>query len=718
MLLSGAGMWESHGVARLGIGPLRFSDGPHGMRGFSTRGDLDCTLAPCETALAATFDEALISEVGALLGADARRRGCSVLLGPCVNMQRTPLFGRHFECFSEDPFLAGKAASAYIRGVQQHVGACVKHLVANDQEDYRHSLCATVEERVLREIYLVPFEMAIMEGDVESVMCGYNRLNGAYCTTNEWLLQRVARDDWGFQGFFISDWWGNPSTVDAMKAGLNIEMPGIEPRSYGGYLLDAVRDGSVPRELLNKRCEPVLRTMLRERAANESIQSSSELLKRAAAASLVLLKNDNGLPLRRDMTLAVLGPKAKNTTLQGGGSARVSPKAFTSILDAIGDGVLHGQGSWGVEPRVVTAEWASLQSLGGCDSAGHPSRFRRCMAGMVDVLFALAACVSGMSCFRRCCMPVLRRCGLRHPGATSHTIPAARATSPPYTPAAAEERLLAEAESLAGMADACVVVVGTDGGWESEGMDQPHMRLPGSQDELVTRVAAAARGPVVVVLNVGSPKELPWLDDVSAVLLAHFGGEQMGPAVASALFGQPVAGRLPTTWPHCLEQVPACGVSSQAGEVRYGEGLSLGYRAYEAGGPLEGMRPRFPFGHGLSYTTFEYSCLAVTQEEPCGATGPRVAVALRVKNTGNRAGDEVVQLYSRAGHSPRGLCSMRRTKVLDPGEEAKVLLDTAPRGLGAWYSDSWQWPKAGDKVLLQVGASSEDIRLQETIVFQ
>lgn len=743
-LLSGKSMWESHGVPRLGIAPLRYSDGPHGVRGFCLQGEIGSTLLPCEVALAATFNESLISELGALIGAEAAHRGAHCLLGPTINMQRSPLFGRHFECFSEDPHLSGRAAAAYVRGVQEHVAACAKHFVCNDQENYRHTVMAVVDERALHEVYLAPFETLVREAGVESIMCGYNRVNGAYCAQST-LLTHTVRDVWGFEGFFVSDWFGNQSTEASLEAGLNVEMPGLEPRCYGGYLLGAVQRGTVSRELLTERCRPVLRTALRHHQVREpsavpdDTPQRRQLLRRAALESLVLLKNSSALPLEPCFKkIAVIGPNAAKTTVQGGGSARVKPRQCATILQALKEAlpeveISHEPGCSAREPRHTTCEHYALQSMGGCDATGQPgSGLMDVQNFVVDNAFNVLAILSRQEWFRRGVMPALRVAGVRKadPAEVTSTTESEVSHEPLFGSCfgfrkTASSDAVQRAMSLARDADVSLVVVGTDGSWEAEGQDQPHMKLPGEQQDLIRCVAEASRGPVILIVNVGSPKELP-VDCVHAALLTHFGGEEMGPAVVDVLLGTSPAGRLPYTWPRTLAESSAHAAAAQAGvavlgggEATYAEGLYVGYRGFSPGGAVAHTTPAFAFGHGLSYTAFRYTALKVSLLVGCVEGGPRATVEVEVENVGKCPGAEVVQLYAVTSTGPRALRGFARTAVLEVGSREVVTLDLGPRALGEWYNVEtrrWQSPQSGDNVLLEVGASSVDVRSSFTLL--
>lgn len=737
-LLSGISMWESGGIPRLGIPPLRVTDGPHGARGLSLHGDVGVLLAPCSLAMGATFNDALVEEVGTVLGAETVRRGADVLLGPCLNLQRFPNSGRHFECFSEDPYLASRMGAAYVRGVQKHAVACAKHFVCNDQETDRGTVNSVVDERTLREVYLAPFHAAV-EAGCGAMMCGYNRLNGTYCTENSWLLQQVLRDEWGYKGLVMSDWFGNQSTLPSLRAGLNVEMPGLEPRHFGGYLAEGVRAGRVPPELLDERCMPVLRALLRPNRGNRSRvdgESAQETRKKdeavmikASQEACVLLRNEEStLPMdvSRLKKVAIIGPNASKTVIQGGGSSRVHPKAAPSILEVLrselttaGVEVVHAQGcEWETLPRhMMNLEVNGLMSMGTCDASGQPitSLVLPTSAQFNDIALWLGSWLVSKEWFRILLMPALRSCGWRNstPAEAAARAPARHPSlvrPPQPMGTAGDDALMKAAEKVAEEADACVVVVGTHGFWELEGVDQPHNRLLGRQDELVSRVVAKAKGPVIVVLNVGSPKELPWFDQVKAVLLAHFGGMGVASAVTNLLLGKTSPlGRLPTTWPKTLDEAAAVSATRGAtrnapGDVPYAEGLRLGYRA-------SGPEPLLPFGHGLSYTHFSFRDFQVKQTMPCGEGGPRASASIVVRNDGQRAGAEVAQLYVEADDGIRCLRGFRHTDSLEPGAEERVGFELGPRDLGARFDAAtklWKQPVAGIRLVVNIGASSAD----------
>jgi len=618
--MTGADLWHSYGVPRLQLPGLRTSDGPHGCRGFYLGTAVGSAAVPCEAALASSFDKELIRRVGELLAGETRRNGANVLLGPTINLHRLPLSGRFFECFSEDPYLSARCAVAYINGVQSRGVACVaKHFLANELEDRRATMTAEMADEPLRELYLPPFEAAVVEAKVAGIMTGYNRFQGVYCAQNSAMLQGILRDEWGFDGFVVSDWYGNHSTVESCNAGLNLEMPGFQPIYYGERLAAAVHSGDVSEEVLNERCRPVLEAMVRQRHLQEPDVDQPhpmapcvrDLCREAAAAGCVLLKNNaDTLPLLNNSdssaaagsrTLAVLGANAQFSACQGGGSARVIPPVgVANFLQSLrarcadrGVAVRFEAGEvW--QPSYTPAN-ACLQ---GCDLGGMKRARGGGYQGMVvDVALS---CFAGFSRSRlgnmifpagkrlkRSAMEWMSPVAAAYSSAQAAIVESESESLPEVhnndnqlqnesecstrsrggegdsdarfvtTPA------IESAAAAAAAADFAVVVVGTDGYVESEGADQLSMRLPGRQDALISAVARARRGKGrwAVVLNCGSPKDLrAWIKDadVPAVLLTWFGGQEMGPAVADVLLGDlEPGGRLPCTWPLSLKESPA-----------------------------------------------------------------------------------------------------------------------------------------------------------------
>ena len=790
-LLAGEDMWHTPAVERLGIPRFRMTDGPNGARGTQQSGGPPSACFPCGTALAATWDTELISRVGVELGREVKAKGAQLLLGPTVNIHRSPLAGRNFECYSEDPHLAARIAVAYINGVNsQGVGTAVKHFVGNDSEFERHTISSEIPERALREIYLVPFEAAITEAGSWSIMSAYNRVDGTFCSEHARLLTSILRDEWGFDGFVVSDWWGTKSTVAATNAGLDVEMPG-PPVYRGERLLAAVREGDVDEKTIDDRVRALLGVVERsgilddkpdgtERAEDSADRRA--LLRETAAASIVLLRNEpvEGralLPLSSDVpSVAVIGPNAAVAQIQGGGSAGVTPHRAISPLEGIterlgsarvthergasiarsfprippsvlarrdgspgldvayfssdepaGDAVLQqvahraqfvwtGRFAPELDPRSWSAEITT--SYRGEDTGVHTFQVRargRARMWVDDVLVVDAWGAADDPRGHRVSGDVVLSEGARR-DIRIHFAP-----SPEHARAGLEVRcqppvptdLFERAVAAAAAADVAILVVGMDNEWESEGYDRLNMDLPGRQDELV-RAVAAANPRTVVVVNTGSPVTMDWAEEVPAIVQAWYAGEELGNAIADVLFGDVnPSGRLPTTFPMRLVDTPAyVNYPGEFGEVRYGEGIFVGYRYYDT----KQVAPRYAFGHGLSYTRFEYANARASKRAV--GRGEPLTITVDVTNAGSQPGAEVVQLYVRDVESSvarpdkelRGF-----TKVhLDPGETRSVELVLDERALAFWDPAESAWRSEPGTFEALVGSSSRDIRASVT----
>ena len=735
-LLTGADFWALHDEPAIGLRRIVTSDGPAGVRGELWDEREPSANVPSPTLLAATWDEQRIERLGRLLAAEARRKGVDVVLAPMVNLHRTPYGGRHFESFSEDPLLTGRIGAAYVRGLQQEgVAATVKHFVANDSETERFTLEARVPERALRELYLAPFEAIVRDAGAWTVMAAYNAVNGPTMTESP-MLQEILHDEWGWDGLVMSDWTAARSTEAAGNAALDLAMPGPDG-PWGEALVEAVRDGRVPEAAIDAKVLRILRLAERVGALDEPAKeatrwSDEEIaaeLRATAAAGFVLASNDGVLPLQT-RRIAVLGPSAAVARTLGGGSATVFPPYTVSPLEGLAgpevthapgvrahtripqataemlpDGVhvrfLAGEAEIGSEhrhgaaftwlgtlpPGTTAIELKATLKLGsgehvvGVTGAGH---HRLWLDG--DQLFDRHVELSedgdlGEAVLR----PPQHGVPVRLDGDTELLL---RYEPEPGLPMAAvhinveppfgdEDAELERAVALAAEADVAVVVVGTNEEVECEGVDRDSLALPGRQDELVARVAAANPRTVVVV-NAGAPVLLPWADDVAAILLAWFPGQEFGNALADVLTGavEP-GGRLPTTWPKTEEGLPS--TTPQDGILSYDEGIFVGYRAYER----DGREALFPFGHGHGYTTWEY--LSV---EPRDGD-----VFVRVRNTGERRGREVVQVYASKPDSaierpPRWLAGFAIAEA-GPGEEVEVRVTIDPRAFQHW-DGGWQ----------------------------
>jgi beta-glucosidase len=782
-LTAGEDLWSTVAVERLGIPKVMVTDGPNGARGATFVGDGDMptsTCIPCGSALGATWDPDLAEQLGALLGKEALDRGCRVLLAPTVNLHRNVLAGRNFECYSEDPLLSGKLAAGYVRGVQgAGVIATVKHFVANDSEFERGTISSNVDERSLRELYLLPFELAVREGGALGIMCAYNRVNGAWVTRRPDLLLDVLRGEWGFEGFVMTDWFAVADTKVSLGAGLDLEMPG-PARALGEQVRKAVEAGEVDEGDVDAAVRRLLTGLDRIGALNEptpavNAQPPTEddvaLIRRAAAAASVLLVNDGVLPLDRAATrkVALIGVHAVEPRIMGGGSAEVAPHRVVSPLDAIREAfgrevdVVHHRG---VEidrrPRPLGA--AGLRSPDGFElevftEPGLDGSLHRCEVlrelRMVNtqpppgewsarIRGTVVPEETGVHTFALSQLGEARVLvdgelvidGVNEPPPPGGTefwsfgsqdaladveleagVPAEVVVEFTYRDtmfggcrvgfhlpdhADAVER----AAAIAVDADVAIVMVGTSSEWESESMDRGSFQLPGRQDDLV-RAVAASNPRTVVVVNAGSAFDLPWVDDVSAVLQCWFGGQELGPALSDILTGavEP-GGRLATTIPVRLEHCPSWdNYPGENGEVRYGEGLFMGYRGYDH----RCLPTRFPFGHGLGYTTFSIG--EPTPSSMTFATGDRLAVSVAVTNTGTRRGSEVVQLYV-APTSPRLARPVKELKAfakveLDPGETKVVELVLDDRSFAYWDPGQPDWQEIAALVPSMTGVTPE-----------
>lgn len=647
-LCSGQNFWSSKAVARLGIESYVLTDGPHGLRKQASSGEavelhdaVPATCFPTGAGLAATWNRALLEEIGAALGRESQAEQVGVILGPAVNIKRSPLCGRNFEYLSEDPYLAGELAKHHVRGVQsQGVGASVKHFAANNQEKNRMLVDAIVDERTLREIYLPAFETTVRESQPWTVMCSYNRLNGTYAAEDPWLLTEVLKQEWGHTGVVVSDWGAVNDRVRGLAAGLELEMPG-----HGGStdqeIVEAVRAGRLDERVLDAAVERLLllySRIVEGRRPGTAVDRAAHhaLARRAAGESTVLLKNEGGLlPLPRGGRIAFLGAFARTPRYQGGGSSHVRPTQLDTAHEAA----------------------------------------RALLAGRGELVYAAGYDL-------------------------------ARAEPDP--------RLLEEARAAARGADAAVVFAGLTEIFESEGFDRTHLRIPESHVALIEAVAAVQPRTVVVLSN-GSPVEMPWLPRVRAVLEGYLGGQAGGAAAVDVLFGDVnPSGKLPESFPARLED---CSASLHfAGErrrVEYREGVFVGYRHHDAAK----VEPLFPFGHGLSYTTFAYSDLRLDRARM--DEHETLRVTLRVKNTGRVAGQEVVQLYVKDDEAsvvrPEKELKAFEKVALRPGEEKEVQLALGRRAFAFWDVDTHGWRVEPGTFTILVGASSRDLRLSTQV---
>jgi len=792
-LLTGADNWRTRALPAIGLRAMVVSDGPAGVRGITMDERNPAASLPCPSALGATWDPALVQALAAALGAEARSKGVDVLLAPTINVMRTPLGGRGFESFGEDPVLIARLAVAFVRGLHQAgVAAAVKHFVANDSETGRWTYDAAIAEHVLRELYLVPFEACVREADADLVMTGYNKVNGVTMTEHGPLLGRILKQEWGFAGVTLSDWHAARSTVATALAGLDLAMPGPDG-PWGAKLAAAVRAGEVDEDVVDGKVLRILRLARRVGALGSAAEGSPDgrtghgpaladpaLLRRCAGAAFTLLRNEGGaLPLdpatvRR---LAVIGPNAVNPVTQGSGSATV-PQAGVSTPAVALTEALDGQARVTVRPGCVT--WTIVPEPpryalrdpatgepgvriefraddGTLISAEHrgatmftwwdglPGGIGRGRGSIVLRTFYRAAQdgphVIGAGGVGRLTLTVdsavvaAGRTGapadpveaMVRPGEIRATasLAAGRETEIGVclrpddwpqgpvairlglVPAPDEDALLRQAVDAARAADAAVVVVGSSPAAESEGFDRPGLALPGRQDELVRRVAAVNPRTIVVV-NAGMPVLMPWTDRVAAVGYAWLPGQAMGVALADVLLGHAEpAGRLPVTIPAAEADCPVLHAVPEAGRLVYREGLLVGYRGYDRAG----TRPRFPFGHGLGYTTWVYESAAA---RPAPDGGLDVTVMLR--NAGPRTGREVVQAYLEPppgdpGRPVRVLAAFTAVTAA-PGECAEARLAVPARAFARYDEAAGTWRRPPGEFTVRVGRSSADLPLR------
>lgn len=646
-LTSGSDFWHTQGIERVGVPAVMVADGPHGLRKQAEEADhlglgnsVPATCFPTAAALGSSWDVDLLTRVGEALGRETRANDVAVLLGPGVNIKRTPLCGRNFEYVSEDPVVAGELGSAIVRGIQsQGVGTSLKHYAANNQETDRMRVSAQIDERTLREIYLPAFERVVTTAQPWTVMCAYNKVNGTYASEHHELLTAILRDEWAFEGLVVSDWGAVHDRVPALAAGLDLMMPptGTRPDEE---IVAAVRDGSLDEAVLDVAARRVLRLVAQGLPGVSSqdtfdVDTHHELAREAAAAGSVLLKNDGGLlPLTSTDGVVVVGEFARTPRYQGAGSSQVNPTRLDTPLDA-------------------------LRAAGG------------------EVPFAAGFTIAG-------------------------------------GPDGSDEDLRAEAVALVRGAGTVVVFLGLPGPDESEGYDRPRLGLPDNQVALLRAVAEANPRLVVVLANGSAVAVSGWRDLAPAILETWLGGQAGGSAVADLLLGaRTPSGKLTETIPHRIEDTPAFGsFPGEAGVVRYGEGVLVGYRWYDA----RAMDVAYPFGHGLSYTTFSYGSMDAS------ADGTDVTVRVTITNTGPVAGAEVVQVYVRDPEASvlRPVRELKAfTKVrLEPGESRDLSFDLVARDLSYWHPGLHRWVVEGGEFVVEVGASSRDLRGSVTVAVE
>ena len=606
-LCSGENFWETKKYEKYGIPSLFMCDGPHGLRKQEDVADMlgvnesrKAVCFPAEVTTAGSWDPELLAEIGAAIGEEAKEQGVGLVLGPGANLKRSPLCGRNFEYFSEDPYLAGKLAAGFIRGAEaQGVGTSLKHFAANSQEHRRFTSNSVLDERTLRELYLTAFELAVKEGKPSTVMCAYPKLNGVHCSDSKALLTDILRIEWGFGGMVVTDWGAMNDRIDGFRAGCDLSMPGGSDYMEKD-VLQAVKDGTLPESCVDNSARRVLELAFRAKETLKApvscdYEAHHVLAKRAAAEGAVLLKNEDGLlPLKQHTKIAVIGAMAKRMRYQGAGSSHINPTKLAQPLDYLHDALYAP----------------------GCDERGDTT-----------------------------------------------------------------DTLLTGARKAAQQAEVAVVFAGLPDHYESEGFDRNNMKMPAGHLRMIEAVASANSNTIVVLLC-GSAVECPWADRVKAVLYMGLPGQAGGEAIADLLYGRVnPSGKLAESWPFTYEDVPSSEIYGKTTDALYQEGVYVGYRYYDK----SGTAVRWPFGYGLSYTTFAYSDLIVDGD----------TVSVSVKNTGAFVGAEVVQLYMYAPqdglHRPLRELKGFRKVFLQPGETQTVTFILTDRSFAVWQ-DGWKVP--------------------------
>lgn len=653
---------ETHSIERLGIPSVVLADGPAGLRINPVReGDnrtYHATAFPVEIMLASTWNKNILEAVGRAMGEEVREYGVDILLAPAMNIHRNPLCGRNFEYYSEDPFLSGEMAAAFVSGVQsQGVGACLKHFAANNQETNRVFIDTVVSERALREIYLKGFEIATKKSRPWAIMSAYNKLNGKYCSQNEWLLTKVLREDWGFQGFVMTDWGAGNNPVEQMRAGNDMIMPGGEDKVE--KIINAVREGKLGEEVLNRNVRNILKVLINSPSFRRysysntpDLNAHARIAYDAGAEGVILLKNNNALPISEDTKIALFGTGQIETIKGGTGSGDTHPRYVVSILD-------------GMRERNLKVDEELVEIY-----AKYISEMRKKEEYKLEV-----------------------------PGL------------PRLPQDFLDEKQL---ERFAEKDDAAIIVISRISG---EGYDRKPEKgdfyLSDDEHNLIRKVSQTFHKygkEVVVVVNVGSPIEVAsWRDLVDGILLVWQAGQEIGRIVADTIVGKiNPSGKLPITFPKDYSDVPSWNFPGEPKEdpqkVVYDEGIYIGYRYYDT----FGVEPAYEFGFGLSYTKFEYKNLKVTMHDNS------VKVSFEISNTGNFPGKEVAQAYIRA---PKGkldkplqeLKGFYKTRLLNPGETEKVEIEIDLKSLASFDGEMWLVEKGEYEA--RVGSSSRDIRL-------
>ncbi|HUM44639.1 MAG TPA: glycoside hydrolase family 3 C-terminal domain-containing protein, partial [Fervidobacterium sp.] len=639
-LCSGLDNWHTKPIERLGIPSIRMSDGPHGLRKEvpNQQTSVPSTCFPTAVTTASSWDRELIKQMGQALAQECQAEEVDIILGPAINIKRSPLCGRNFEYFSEDPYLSSQLATAYIQAVQSlGVGTSLKHYAANNQEYRRFTIDETIDERTLREIYLSNFEGAVKEGKPWTVMCSYNRVNGILASENKYLLTEILKEEWGFEGFVVSDWGAVDERVEGIKAGLDLEMPS----SYGigdQKIIEAVKIGKLDEKELDQTVERLLKIIFkavdnRKRGTTYDKQAHHKLARKIAGESMVLLKNqDNILPLKKEGTIAIIGAFAKKPRYQGGGSSHVNPTKLDNALEEI-EKLVQGKA------KIIYEEGYNLDN---------------------DEM---------------------------------------------------NQELIDKAKETAKKSNVAIIFAGLPDRYESEGYDRTHMKMPENHNKLIEEISKVQPNTIVVLSN-GAPVEIPWIDKVKGLLESYLGGQAGGGAVADILFGEVnPSGKLAETFPKKLSHNPSyLNFPGEGNKVEYREGVFVGYRYYDK----KEIEPLFPFGYGLSYTTFEYTDIIVDKKEITDKE--TIEVKVKVKNTGKVKGKEIVQLYvrdveSKVNRPEKELKGFEKIE-LAPGEEKTVTFKLDKRSFAYYNTEIRDWYVESGEFEILVGKSSKEIELK------
>ena len=788
-LLSGFNSWYTNKIEKKNIPSIKMSDGPNGVRGDSNSGKSSACF-PCAISIGSTWDLSLIKDIGVALGEEAQAKDVDVLLGPTINIHRHPLGGRHFESFSEDPFLTGKIATNYVQGVQsKNVAACLKHFVGNDTEYERHSVSSNIDAQTLREIYLLPFEMGIKEGNAKVVMSAYNKLNNIFCSSHQDLLIKILKEEWGFDGYVVSDWGAALETIENANGGLDLEMPGPS-NVWGKALIDAVEASEVSEKLIDDKVKRILtvaefsnRFQKPQIKAEQAIDQPKHrlLLRKAAADGIVLLKNEGSLPLKKNIKkLAVIGPNALEAQIIGGGSASLRPHYQIHPLEAVRERlgheteILYSKGCHThkylpkineelmeekdgflveyfdgnqfdknliLEERLTGSKFWVFEGFAK-DVISKEERpdisvrfsctYKPDISGLHEFeIFGIGKCrllIDGNE--------LIDNWTSMDPGEAFFTFGSAskkgvtnlqkgeaykievqykfEGSFPAVyigCQAPDEVDIFQEALETASHADDVILIVGTNSDWETEGNDRADFNLPANQNKLIEAILEANQNTVVVI-NTGSPIHMPWEKKAKAIIQTWFAGQEFGNALVDILSGEVnPSGKLPTTFPVKIEDTPAYkNYPGKDLQMNYDEKLLVGHRWYEA----NSMKPLFCFGHGLSFTSFNYQNLEVT-------TGSDFVVTCKfeIQNTGDISGLEIAQCYvgfaSPLPGEPYKTLQGFVKEEIGANELKKVEIKLGPRNFSFWSVETNTWQIREGSYQILIGSSSENILLQANI---